>query len=574
MDLRDLRRAAGRFGGVRAPRLWALGVLMALVVVVAGGSVFAIEHLQSSSNHAQRREESDLKLSRTVEQLGVLEWQALAHSRLSRENAVTASALIGALRRLARESAGYGDVPGARLVATADRYRMAARDGFAFLQAGDLRRAHEVDAHRTDPAADALTGLVGAAIAKAERVADERSRDAKRFTVLIAVIGGLLTLVLLWRVERVLDATRRAASLTKQVARLGQEASHDLLTGLPNRRQLLLDLERVVDAQRPVAFALIDLDGFKTYNDTFGHVQGDLLLERLGGKLAAAAAIGRGRGYRLGGDEFCALVPDDDQRPASLHAIRSALEERGDSFVVTASSGIVYLPAEASDPTDVLRLADTRMYQNKRGGRTSTVNQTTELARSVIAEHDRGRHQHAGGAADMAEAIGIHLGLDEDQLVDLRRVGELHDIGKVGVPRAILDHPGDLDAQEWQFIHQHTVIGERILASAPALAPIARLVRSTHERYDGTGYPDQLAGDDIPLISRIVFVCDSWDAMTKGWRPYGIQFTPGQARLELQNNAGTQFDPEIVECALSVIQHQQHRTSAGDRNRDTEVQAS
>jgi diguanylate cyclase (GGDEF)-like protein len=351
------------------------------------------------------------------------------------------------------------------------------------------------------------------------------------------------------------DATRRAASLSRQAARLGQEASHDLLTGLPNRRQLLHDLERALDTQRPAALALIDLDGFKTYNDTFGHVQGDLLLERLGEKLAAA--IDRGCAYRLGGDEFCALLPDDEHLPASLTAIRLALEEEGDSFIVTASSGVVHLPAEAGDSTEALRIADNRMYQNKRGSRTSTLSQTTDLARSVIAENDLGLHEHSNGVAAMAQAIGTQLGLDEDQVADLGRVGDLHDIGKVGVPRAILDHPGPLRDQDWQFIRQHTLIGERILASAPVLAPIARLVRSTHERYDGTGYPDGLAGDDIPLLSRIVFVCDSWDAMNNCSRRYRTQLTPGQAQAELQNSAGTQFDPTIVDAALTVIRRPQ-----------------
>lgn len=209
-----------------------------------------------------------------------------------------------------------------------------------------------------------------------------------------------------------------------------------------------------------------------------------------------------------------------------------------------------------------------------RGGRTSTVSQASELARAVIAEHDLGLHQHSNGVAGMAEAIGTELGLDPDQLVDLRRVADLHDIGKVGVPRTILDAPSPLSKQEWQFIHQHTLIGERILASAPALASIARLVRSTHERYDGTGYPDQLAGDEIPLVSRIVFVCDSWSAMTKGWRPYRTLLTSERAQAELHNCAGTQFDPAIVDAALTVIRHQaQDPHQPRSRDRDTAVQA-
>jgi diguanylate cyclase (GGDEF)-like protein len=572
MDFSDLRRHPRNVPGSPAQRRWTLGLLMVLVAVVAGGSLFAIVHLQSSEENAQRREVRDLQLSRSAERLGGLEWQAVAESKLSPENAATAFALIGKLDGLARGAADYGDVEGTRLVATADRYRNAVRREFAFLRAGDLKQAHKVDEAQTDPTAEGLKNLIGTAINKAERIAGQESRTASRLTLVIGLIGGLLTLGLLWGVGRGLDAIRRAASLSRQAARLSQEASHDLLTGLPNRRQLLRDLDAALDAKQPTALALIDLDGFKTYNDTFGHVQGDLLLERFGENLDAA--VDRGRTYRLGGDEFCALLPDDEQLTGSLSAVRDALEEQGDSFVVTASYGVVYLPAEASDATEALRIADTRMYQNKRGGRTSTVSQTSELARAVIAEHDLGLHQHSNGVAAMAEAIGTQLGLDPDQLVDLRRVADLHDIGKVGVPRTILDAPSPLSEQEWRFIHQHTLIGERILASAPALAPIGRLVRSTHERYDGAGYPDQLAGQNIPLLSRIVFVCDSWDAMTNGWRPYRTPLTSQQAQAELRNCAGTQFDPTIVEAALAVIRHQlQEPPEPHSQDRDIEVQA-
>jgi diguanylate cyclase (GGDEF)-like protein len=572
MDPSARRTHARKLWWSRAPRNWALALLMVLVAAVAGGSVFAIEHLRSSAENAQRREVSDLKLSTSVQELGALEWQAVAESGLSPGDAADAFSLIDSVERLARGAADYGDIDGRLLVTTAERYRTAARHEFALLRAGDLEQAHQVDEHLTDPTADALKNLLGTAIAKAERIADQQSRTAGSLTLVIALVGGLLTLGLLWRVERGLDATRRAASLSRQAARLGREASRDQLTGLPNRRQLLRDLEDVLEAQQPAALALIDLNGFKSYNDTFGHIQGDLLLERFGEKLAVA--VDGDRAYRLGGDEFCVLLPDDERLSPSLNKVRDALAEQGDSFIVTASYGVVYLPAEASDATDALRVADGRMYQNKRAGRTSTFSQTSDLARSVITEHALGLHQHSNGVAVMAEAIGTELGLDQHQLADLRGVADLHDIGKVGIPQSILDDPGRLSKQEWRFIHEHTLVGERILASAPALASIARLVRSTHERYDGTGYPDRLTGEDIPLLSRIVFVCDSWDAMTKGWRPYQTQLTSERAQAELRKCAGTQFDPAIVDAALTVIRSRlQDPDQPHSRHLPTEVHA-
>jgi diguanylate cyclase (GGDEF)-like protein len=537
----------------RTPRRWTLAALVILVAVVVGGSVVSVDDLHSSADRAKHNEITQLVLSRSVAQLSALEWEAAAHKGISRADLATARGLIGSLGGLAHSAASDPSTGASRgrLLAVATRYRAAVAAELAYYRAGNVARAHQIDESQTDPAADTLNDLVTSATANAERVATARSRSAGRLTLLIAIIAGLITLLLLWRFDHGLLATRRAALLSEQAVRLREQASQDALTGLPNRRQLLSDLQRSFDQEQAIALAFFDLDGFKAYNDTFGHTQGDLLLTRLGEKLAVAADDGCA--YRLGGDEFCALLPDDMHLQGSLAGIRAALQEDGDSFVVSASYGLVHLPAEAENVTDALRLADTRMYEHKRSGRSSTANQTADLARSVIAEHDLGLLTHSQGVAEMAQAIGKQLSLDEVQLTDLRRVAELHDIGKVGVPRTILDRPGPLDEQEWQFIHQHTLIGQRILASAPALARVGCLVRSTHERYDGSGYPDKLAGVEIPLLSRIVFVCDSWNAMTQGERPYRVALDAKEARAELRHHAGSQFDPRVVDAALCVI---------------------
>jgi diguanylate cyclase (GGDEF)-like protein len=525
---------------------------MGFVVVVVLGSLLAIVRLQSRSHAAERREIAELKLSQSVQQLNGIEWQAAAQGRLLVQNAQTAEQLIAKLDRLARTGAGDVAVRD-RLAGLADRYRDAVTLEFADLRAGNQVLAHHVDTTRTDPLADALIDRVDNLTTDAEHTARHQSQYATRLTVLIAVIGAVVTLLLLWRLEKGLDSARRVKVLSETAATLGEQASHDMLTGLPNRRKLLLDLKTALTERRPVALALIDLDGFKSYNDMFGHTNGDLLLERFGHELARA--VTDGSAYRLGGDEFCALLPDDETFPRAMDSVRDALEDEGDSFIVTASYGVVHLPAEADNETEALSIADKRMYQHKGAGRASAANQTTNLARSVIEAHDLGLHQHAESVAAMAEGIGHQLGLTEPELVDLRRVAELHDIGKVGIPRAILDRPGKLDDHDWHFIRQHPVIGEGILASAQSLGAVAHAVRSTHERYDGTGYPDQLTGDEIPLLSRIVFVCDTWDAMTRD-RSYRPALTPEQARAELERCAGTQFDPTIVKAALTIIDNQ------------------
>ena len=150
------------------------------------------------------------------------------------------------------------------------------------------------------------------------------------------------------------------------------------------------------------------------------------------------------------------------------------------------------------------------------------------------------------------EISGLRLGLDAQDVHRIRLAAELHDVGKTAIPAAILNKKGPLNADEWQFMHRHTLIGERIIMAAPALAPTARLVRSSHERIDGTGYPDQLAGDDIPLGSRIVSVCDAFDAMVSE-RPYSKAVPVADAIAELERCSGTQFDAEIVRVFAGLV---------------------
>jgi HD-GYP domain-containing protein (c-di-GMP phosphodiesterase class II) len=142
--------------------------------------------------------------------------------------------------------------------------------------------------------------------------------------------------------------------------------------------------------------------------------------------------------------------------------------------------------------------------------------------------------------------------MDSEQLDEVARAAELHDVGKVGIPDAILNKPDRLDAGEWEFMRQHTILGERILNAAAALRPVARLVRSSHERWDGTGYPDRLAGAEAPLGSRIIAVCDAYEAMTAD-RAYRRALSPAAAAQELRAGAGTQFDPEVVAAFLDAI---------------------
>lgn len=278
------------------------------------------------------------------------------------------------------------------------------------------------------------------------------------------------------------------------------EADTDALTGLGNRRRLVADLERVGE-QTPARLVIYDLDGFKSYNDTFGHTAGDTLLARLGERLKAAVRR-RGRAYRLGGDEFCVLAPLNEE-PASLVASTlAALSEKGEGFTIGCSHGAVELPREARDASEALRVADARLYAAKRSDRRSPGRQSAAVLLQVLSERNPELGTHVHDAGELAAEVGERLGLMPDELELVRQAGQLHDIGKMAVPDAILAKPGPLDAREWEFVHQHTVIGERIVGAAPALGLVAALVRSSHERWDGTGYPDGLAGEEIPLSAR------------------------------------------------------------------------
>ena len=152
--------------------------------------------------------------------------------------------------------------------------------------------------------------------------------------------------------------------------------------------------------------------------------------------------------------------------------------------------------------------------------------------------------------------VGHKLGMAAEQLDELRRAAELHDVGKAAIPDAILDKPGPLDQQEWEFMRRHTLVGERILAAAPALAPVATIVRSSHERWDGEGYPDRLRGEQIPLAARIVAVCDAYEAITDD-RCYRSARSSEIARDELLREAGRQFDPAVVVAFLEELDQPQ-----------------
>jgi two-component system, cell cycle response regulator len=364
-----------------------------------------------------------------------------------------------------------------------------------------------------------------------------------------AVVCGVASLVaVLMRLLITFEQNTRMLRLTET------RAVTDALTGLPNRRALMADLDDAVSASPPEAMvlALFDLDGFKAYNDSFGHPAGDDLLLRLGQALAASVEP-HGRAYRLGGDEFCILARTRDlSAEAICEAAERALCERGKGFKITASWGKVLIPVEVTTSTDALRVADRRMYAKKGRRADSARSQTRGVLLRMLHEREPELERHLDGVAQLAATFGKTLALDAEEQDVVVRAAELHDIGKVAIPDAILRKNERLSPEEWELMRKHTIIGQRVLDAAPALQPVANLIRSTHERWDGEGYPDRLAGRDIPLGARAIFICDAYTAMTEG-RSYRSPLSREEAVEELRHGAGTQFDPDLVRAFVDKV---------------------
>jgi HD-GYP domain-containing protein (c-di-GMP phosphodiesterase class II) len=223
----------------------------------------------------------------------------------------------------------------------------------------------------------------------------------------------------------------------------------------------------------------------------------------------------------------------------------------------------VSIPAEADTPEAALRIADQRMYAHKQGRRPSASRESTGVLLRVLAERYPELDDHSHGVGSLAEETGRQLQLPDADVERVRLAAELHDIGKVAIPDAILNKPGPLSDEEWEYIRRHPVIGERILLAAPSLAHVAQIVRASHERVDGRGYPDGLIGPQVPIGARIVAVCDAFDAMTTR-RPYNAPRSVPDALGELRRCAGTQFDAEVVEafCAALAARERSARRAA------------
>jgi len=336
---------------------------------------------------------------------------------------------------------------------------------------------------------------------------------------------------------------------------------HDILTGLYNRtyfekEKIKLDREENL----PLSIIIGDINGLKLINDTFGHAEGDKLLIEVGNLLAKSCREADILA-RTGGDEFTILLPKTSAEDAKkiLERIKGYCEEYatnvGKEIYHTSISLGYDTKTDMSELFEnVNRAAEEYMYRVKLLESKSMHSAIINSIKTTLNEKSEETEKHGKRLEEMCRKLGEALHLSEKQQVALELVSSLHDIGKIGIDTAILEKQGKLTDEDWHEIKKHPEIGYRIAQTVPELRTIAEYILCHHERWDGKGYPQGLAGEDIPLLARVLSLVDSYDAMTED-RSYRKALTREQARLEIENNAGTQFDPNLAALFLEKVVH-------------------
>ncbi len=366
------------------------------------------------------------------------------------------------------------------------------------------------------------------------------------------------------------EARARIAELESA---LRARADTDPVTGLATldrfRNQLDIEAARARRHERPLAVAVLDVDDFRAACARHGHAAGDEVLRTVA-RVLVESTRSHDVTCRGAGDEFAVLMPETDLEGAAACCERMlrALESTpaGVLSSVSLSAGIAAYDRSTS-PSEMLGAAYVALDHSRRlGGHRVTAGPRSESvtvedsdrrdAVSALAvtlgERDRYTGDHSEEVLKLVEQVARELGLDDDEVDRVRAAALLHDIGKVAISDDILNKPGPLDPDEWRVMKDHTIIGERILRAIPGLGSVARIVRHEHERWDGGGYPDGIAGEAIPIGARIILACDAYHAMTSD-RPYREAMTHAQAIAELSRNAGTQFDPQVVEALVGQL---------------------
>jgi diguanylate cyclase (GGDEF)-like protein len=356
-----------------------------------------------------------------------------------------------------------------------------------------------------------------------------------------------------------------------------EAADIDSVTGLLNHRAIHQRLDRALHQakrlEQPLSVIMMDMDNFKLFNDTYGHPVGDQVLKRVGKTLGTVCQQGAILG-RYGGDEFIVVLPhtDSDEALAIAQTLRGKLDLTGfqrpkeDRVVpVTVSFGIASFPADSTNRHELLTIADSNLYAAKDSD--ERIAATTEMQRAnrrlrgegsfavldalvtAVDNKDRYTRRHSEDVTEYALWIAEEMSMSEETQRQIRIAGLLHDVGKIGVPDEILRKPGRLTPEEYEVVQRHAWIGALIVSAVPGMEGVVDAVRCHHERWSGQGYPGQLAGEEIPLIGRIMAIADAFSAMTTD-RTYRRALSWEAALQEMCANKGTQFDPIITDAFL------------------------
>jgi diguanylate cyclase (GGDEF)-like protein len=503
---------------------------------------------------------------------------SLGDLRVRRERFNAAAATIASsLGVLEREGTAADQALRARIERSELFYAADMNGSFAALEAGNADRAAIFET-AADPSSQALQTLVSE---RGPRLASESLREIGalrslqdrilHYTLLSVVVGALVVLAL-WLVLRSLR--RRIDDATAdELERLERATLTDSLTGTRNHRAFEEDLARALAHRRRhgtgLSLVMIDLDGLKAINDQQGHQAGDRAIKTVADVLRGALRAEE-VGYRTGGDEFAALLPE-----ASAWGAFSFAQRLHDSLIADgARVGVSVGLAEATETSTrdgLVEQADLALSEAKASGRDTILfvpgmarpqpaddgedrrhrgTLASALARAVDAK-DAYTRSHSETVAELCAMIAVDLGLEPERVASIRLAGLVHDVGKIGVPDAILQKPDRLDAAEYETIKTHSALGHRILQGTD-LSHEAPWVLHHHERMDGGGYPDGLAGSDIPLESRIIHVADAFEAMTSD-RPYRRGMPESDALEELRRHTATQFDPACVTALLTGL---------------------
>jgi len=411
------------------------------------------------------------------------------------------------------------------------------------------------------------------------------------------LFGGGVALLIIRSIGRLYrQIEEKNAKLAESNTRLQELSTTDPLTELPNHRALLStlkqELERAQRYDRPCSLLFLDIDHFKALNDGYGHAAGDTVLRDFASVLSETIRSMDTAG-RWGGEEFVVILPEATVEEASAIAERIRKEINFHFFEVsgglhlTCSIGVASYPEHGCDQDALITAADQAMYGAKHLGRNqvrvisdpaitpllkgeaaeggreeSALRGTVEALARLVEERDRSLGHHSQQVANLARRLARSLGMSSEEAQGVALAGLLHDIGKVAISDAILQKPGPLTEEEWVQMRRHSIVGADVISYIPSIRPLVPVIRAHHEWWDGHGYPDHLQGEQIPLAARLIAVVDAYAVMLTD-RPYQQAISPAAALIELRRCAGTQFDPQIVEALIDLLQDTQDQQQLG-----------